>query len=217
MSAQTSTVYRRIAVAVLIAAAVPLYAESHLTCGAAPPNGQDIFTVGEVRTAILDEQTFRELNGHEWVLMDGRSLKGANPDIKPYVAHLRNDRNEVTIPDARGRFLRMANNGASVDPFGERALGSAQGDSVREHDHEYNDVFFSYNKDHISQAGAVKVDILEDGNRNNVGTHRAWDRDNDGIGWDRTTQVTGDAESRPKNIAVNYFLKICWCRTPACR
>lgn len=208
---------RPLFVTLLIAATVPIYAESHLTCGVGPPNGQDVFTVGEIRTAILDEQTFRELNGHEWVLMDGRSLKGIDADIKPYVAHLRNDRDEVVIPDARGRFLRMENNGASVDPSGDRALGTAQSDSVREHDHEYNDVFFSYNKDHISQRGAVEVDILGDGPRNNVGTHAALDRDNDGISWDRTTHLTGDSESRPKNIAVNYFLKICRCRTPACR
>lgn len=32
------------------------------------------FSIGEVRTSILGQTQFRELNGHEWVLMDGRPL-----------------------------------------------------------------------------------------------------------------------------------------------
>ena len=204
-------------ITLLFVVASPAVSQDHSVCFLGTPTGNDVFTVGEVRTAILDETDFQELNGAEWVLMDGRSLQVIT-DISPYVAHLKNDRGEVIIPDARGRFLRMANNGAEVDPAGDRQLGTLQDDAFLGHSHDYNDIYFSENAHWIELQGVTPIDILDDGWGNNIGTTAGVDKGDDGVGWDRTTERAGDiAETRPKNIAVNYFVKICRCRTENCR
>ena len=200
--------------------------------------GNDTFSVGEVRTAILEEEDFQELNGPEWVLMDGRSVN-EKAELTSHITHLKNERGEITIPDARGRFLRMANNGAcsylkekeeeyaaclqkhnaegdksaagdvNAEKPRPQQLGEFQGQEIEGHIHEYNDIYFAgYSYD--------PIDIKEDGKGNNLGTGKA-DDDNNGRGWDRNTQLTGGAETRPNNVIVNYFMKICLCRTEKCK
>ena len=105
------------------------------------PTGRDVFSVGELRTSILPQTPFQEINGAEWVLADGRPLL-VQTALSPHLSQ----ENEygLTIPDIRGRFLRMANNNvcanlrgdkeaydrciASRDPRGDRILGDYQAD-----------------------------------------------------------------------------------------
>ena len=211
-------------------------------CGGIP-TGQDVFSVGEVRTSILRPEEFQRLNGPEWVLMDGRQLTvqtELSPHLLPDAAENADstsasandsetrDVRPKKIPDARGRFLRMANNGACVDlrgddetyrqctadhdPDGDRSLGAYQPDAFRAHQHGYNDIYFSEHSSLVDGA----VDVLDDGEHNNWGSNQA-DQDNSGYGWDRTTVETGGSETRSKNVAVNFYVKICNCRTSNCR
>ena len=206
------------------------------------PSGQDVFSVGEVRTSILPQLEFQRLNGPEWVLMDGRQLtmetalsphlpnaaENADPTSAVASDGKTRDVRPKEIPDARGRFLRMANNGACADlrsddeayrrctanhdPDGDRSLGAYQPDTFRAHQHGYNDIYFSEHGSYVDHA----VDTLDDGENNNWGSNQA-DQDNSGYGWDRTTAETGGSETRSKNIAVNFYVKICNCRTSNCR
>ena len=76
-------------------------------------------------------------------------------------------------------------------------VGSYQEDAFKEHAHEYNDIFHA--------DGSGDKDIFNDGKKN-IGTMSS-DRNNNGFSWDRITHATGDAETRPKNIAVNFIIK----------
>ena len=198
------------------------------------PTGRDVFSVGELRTSILPQTPFQEMNGAEWVLADGRPLL-VQTALSPHLPQEQKNEYGLTIPDIRGRFLRMANNNVCAnlrgddeaygrciedrDPRGDRFLGHYQPDRFARHDHGththgYNDIYWS-ERDR-------PIDILGDGRSNNPGTRAPQDFDNNGEGWDRTTSPAsvppaGAAETRPKNIAVNFYIKICNCRTPNCR
>ncbi len=198
--------------------------------------GGDVFSVGDVRTSILAETPFQELNGAEWILMDGRTLH-VQTALSPHLTH--RDGYGLVVPDARGRFLRMANNNAcadlrgderdritclaAYDTVGDRFLGSYQADAFGRHahgmhSHVYGDV---YAAESPARIGSSAIDIRDDGRANNLGSGSS-DTDNDGSDWDRTSQESavpsvGGMETRPKNVAVNFYVKICNCRTPNCK
>ena len=179
-----------------------------------PVSGSDVFSVGEIRTSILDQTQFQQLNGYEWVLMDGRPLL-VRTALSP---HLSSGEYGLTVPDARGRFLRMANNNACADfrggddeahaqciarhdPDGERPLGTYQTDAFRAHQHNA----------HLTHYGNVPRDNGP-GYIGNIAP----------TGLDSrapipTTATTGNIETRPKNVAVNFYIKVCNCRTTNCK
>ena len=107
----------------------------------------------------------------------------------------------------------------SRDPDGDRLLGAYQGDHLHHHDHDthrhgYNDIYWSESNGNI--------DIHNNGPGNNLGMSVAQDADNNGFGWDRHTDESavpsaGGNETRSKNVAVNFYIKICNCRTENCR
>ena len=208
------------------------------------PSGQDVFSVGEVRTSILRPQAFQRLNGPEWVLMDGRQLTvqtELSPHLLPETAEhadstslVANDnetedvRPKEMIPDARGRFLRMANNGACADlrnddgeyrrcianhdPDGDRGLGEPQADVFGQHSHAYGDVVWSEHSPQL-RCQDCQVDLSAVGR---MGSRAGTDYDNTGGQLLRETQGHGREETRPENIAVNFYVKICNCRTSNC-
>ena len=224
------------------ARAQPAALQTEQAVCSAIPSGQDVFSVGEVRTSILRPEEFQRLNGPEWVLMDGRQLTmqtELSPHLLPDAAEPADSTSAVAndgetrdvrpkeIPDARGRFLRMANNGACADlrnddgeyrrcianhdPDGDRSLGEPQADALGRHGHVYDDVVWS---EHSCNGCDVDLSAVGHvGNRGGGGT----DYDNSGAQWRRETQDTGGEETRPENIAVNFYVKICNCRTSNCR
>ena len=212
------------------------------------PSGQDVFSVGEVRTSILRPGEFERLNGSEWVLMDGRQLTvqtELSPHLLPDAAEHADSTSAVAndgetrdvrpkeIPDARGRFLRMANNGACADlrgddgeyrrcishhdPEGDRWPGNLQADALGRHNHDYDDVVWSS----LPENGCPECDVdLSDVGEVGLYNHdnsRLTDHNNSGAQWRRETQEHGRDETRPRNIAVNFYIKICNCRTSNCR
>jgi hypothetical protein len=90
----------------------------------------------------------------------------------------------ASIPDLRGQFLRGKNNGRSdgqENPDGDVALGTPQTDELRSHTH----TFFKHN----IQGGGAGPAVNQGGSNIN-------------------TSATGGAETRPKNVTVNFFIKI---------
>ena len=64
---------------------------------------KDTFPIGAIIHALLSEKDFQAQMGKEWVLMDGRKIS-KNDNIYKYFS-------KGKLPDARGTFLRMLNNG----------------------------------------------------------------------------------------------------------
>ena len=94
---------------------------------------------------------------------------------------------EGKLPDLRGKFLRMNNNGASGEKFepkgDSRKIGSYQGDELKAHSHKYRHM----NK-HTRRPQSGRGSVDQFGND--------------------TTEPTGGVETRPKNISINYYIKI---------
>ena len=203
----------------LLGFSVAVHAQQEVCTG--PSSGRDVFSVGEVRTSILPQETFQELNGAEWALMDGRPLM-VRTALSPYLSE--EGRHGLKIPDARGRFLRMANNGACADlrnneeaynkclaghdPDGDRLSGAYQADIFGAHDHgrhshAYHDEYYPTQ----GRRGQHSDRTMEAGYQNRS-RHQTSE---DGV------PHSGGNETRPRNIAVNFYIKICNCRTDICK
>lgn len=92
---------------------------------------------------------------------------------------------QSNIPDLRGRFLRGKDHGATgVNPDGDLALGSAQSDAFASHQH-----------------GNVLQSVGGVGPVDSGGGSSELD-------FTGATGSAGGNETRPKNVTVNYFIKI---------
>lgn len=90
-----------------------------------------------------------------------------------------------SLPDLRGVFPRGKNNGATTNPAGDLALGTYQADEIKSHQHYYY-------VPQLNATGGPSMDYAY----------------STGFIWGRWTDASGGAESRPRNITVNYFIKI---------
>ncbi|MEF9480516.1 hypothetical protein OWR28_25065 [Chryseobacterium sp. 1B4] len=145
----------------------------------------------------------------KWAPCDGRKV-----DTNCGLA--RATQNLTNVPDLRGIFLRgnnafdtneMAFGIPSVsenqkDPSGNRLRGSIQGDEIKEHDHQIMQQSF---------GGVTSTPRAVSANTSGA------DGDLDGSqvisGYDKATvpliiAVAGGKETRPKNMAVNYYIRI---------
>lgn len=147
-------------------------------------NNKELYQVGEIKISLLEQDEFEALYGKSWVLMDGRDIS------KTEFASLSSMSN---LPDARGKFLRMNNNGASGEDYdqqNDRTLGSYQKDSYEKHRHEYE-------KHHDSSGYGLGG---SNGGNSSHSSH---------------TTYSGDSETRPKNISVNFYIKVSSCKEEA--
>lgn len=141
--------------------------------------------VGSIISSISPPEKFSNLIGEtdfaivKWVLADGRAIPGSK-----YSTLI-----GTTVPDLRGMFLRGLNagrNDGKEDPDGvDRVPGSYQGDTLKEHSHDYKTAGFHY-RSFKGDDGRPRPVI-------------------EGAG---KTDFTGDLETRPKNVAVYFYIKI---------
>ena len=134
--------------------------------------------VGEIIASMLSPDKFALVYGSDWVLADGRPV----PDNSRYKAYV-----GPNAPDLRGVFLRGRNYDrppTDGNPSGDTPLGTYQVDELKSHDHGYT----VYN-DKIPRTGGSTADI--------------WRNDKPA----RTTP-TGGLETRPRNVTVNYYIRI---------
>ena len=145
-------------------------------------------TVGDVKQSMLTEEQFISLNGNAWALMDGRDVTGS-------VYHAITGNSELPDMITEGVFLRQAT--------GSRVLGSFQGDAIR------------------NISGATGAHVTGAANSNQPGNpfyfggtytnmFSGVSGNNQSTGWifDASRQVPTATENRPKNIAINFFIKI---------
>lgn len=151
--------------------------------------------VGDVVYSTLTEAQFQALRDTTWVLMDGRDVTGSDYDTIALSGL------GGTIPDARGQFLRAKNNGRSdgnQDPDGERGLGAFQNHAMDSHGHDTR-----YNTATPGAAGGPHVAAISGGGQPNA----TWASNYDFVS--QTLRGTNSStETRPRNIAVNIFIKI---------
>lgn len=182
---------------------------------------QSSFMVGSVQVSILNQEQFQTLMGSaDWVLMDGRSIKGTR------LAKLTGMEN---LPDASGRFFRMAGGNAA-------SLGAVQGQATAlnglsnaklpievsgpknqfNHNHEAYSKFYAglgprtlapggssfffplQGTDNLNQAAKVTVISTDFSGQSFRATGTA----------DLGRVQGGDVETRPINLSVNYFIKV---------
>jgi len=86
------------------------------------------------------------------------------------------------VPDLRGEFIRGWDHGRLVDTG--RALGSAQADEIESHSHTEN----------VSSGGGVGVGVTGVSASGSSASYLS-------------TQATGGAETRPRNVALMYIIK----------
>ncbi|PXW14707.1 hypothetical protein C8D70_10645 [Chryseobacterium sp. CBTAP 102] len=181
------------------------------------------FPVGTILCSYLSWEEFQEVTKNnltnpdknwnsrysKWAPCDGRRIDST-------CGLARAAQNLNNVPDLRGVFLRgnnifdsnEAGNGIppvpqyQKDPSDNRVRGSIQKDEFKEHNHQIVQQTF---------GGAVTTPLAVSGNTSGA------DGDLDGSqivsGYDRTTVPliianAGGTENRPKNMAINYFIRI---------
>lgn len=87
-----------------------------------------------------------------------------------------------TLPDLRGEFIRGWDNGRGIDAG--RVLGSAQGDTLKAHSH------------------LIKWWAVESGLGASAYSNQGYDLDHGG------TETSGDTETRPRNVAKIYAMRV---------
>jgi len=164
-----------------------------------------LFAIGSIQQSILSLAQFQTLNGTDWVLMDGADITGSA---------LATLTGTTTVPDSTGCFLRNAGGNAG-------AIGVRQADATA-----VNGLKLKPTNDYIS----TPKDTSPSYKNLTVNYNNAAMSTNSGF-WTLNTSAftTGqwptneasraflsnvntidstDGETRPINIAVNYFIKI---------
>lgn len=164
----------------------------------------DVWPVGAVIQSVMNEDDFQAQMGAEWVLMDGRPVSKSD-EISPYLDGTTDASGNILLPNAQGKFLRMmdyrdaAQRAVNGDPEDNRILGGYQRDTFKEHTHlqRTNRLASANAQGAFAYAGAPGKNAFE--NVSNM------------------LQNTGDLETRPKNIAMNFFIKIRKCQSAECK
>jgi hypothetical protein len=159
--------------------------------------------IGDVVSSMLSEAEFQAERDGTWILMDGRDVIGSDYAIlktgDAVTSH--------NIPDARGQFLRGLDPSGTVDPEGAtRTLGDSQGHSTALPNNPWT-TSNSGNHRHSEGSGGNATNLSYNKFAGASGTtyNTVY---TDYAGAHTHTISGGDAESRPKNITVNHFIKI---------
>lgn len=141
--------------------------------------------VGSIIHSALTEFEFNSEVGSSsvWIIADGRDVTGSK-----YASRT----GRTTVPDLRGTFLRGKNNSRSdgkQDPDGERALLAYQADQAGPHTHTIGSAFGQ-----ADFGTGFNGDMFSSNSGAGGGTY--------------TVNSNGTSETRPRNYAVNIFIRI---------
>lgn len=153
--------------------------------------------IGDIVSSIFPESLFVRLHGPGWVLADGRDVTGTK------YAFLGSSK----VPDLRGMFLRGMNAGRTdqyADPGGNRVVGSYEDDTTA-----LPKLGFRTTNAGTHNHGGKYVG-------NGPGMHQtgphggpAYDSQPISMDGDHSHILTdGDPETRPKNVAVYFYIRV---------
>lgn len=163
------------------------------------------YGVGDVVYSVLPPELFAEAHAGQWVLANGGTLSDST-DLYRFLQDrsrldlLENAEGAVTVPDARGVFVRGMNLGrdaASGDPEGDRAVGTFQGDMIGSHTHRY-----AISHDRVGDPDG------SDDTSGGTGPGDSYWRGNKNPDFNANTAPTGGAETRPRNVTLYTYIKI---------
>lgn len=139
---------------------------------------QKVVPLGTIFSSLLDETQYQAENGNCWVKMNNQSIAGT--DFATLTGM-------NTLPNAQGRFLR--NIGGDAAP-----LRTTQDDLFKSHDHGI------YTATNSNQS----YNLDSRPNYNQIG-NISWQGAQD---LNSRTDSQGGIETRPKNLSVNFFIKV---------
>lgn len=131
-----------------------------------------------------------------WLLCDGRAVArtGAYANLFTAISisfGVGDGVNTFNLPDVRGYFLRGLDATGTVETTANRKLGSVEADAFASHTHTASHVHGG-----LSTNGADEFTALADVNGDTLVATTSV-----------VTAAAGGAETRPKNVAVNYIIK----------
>lgn len=139
--------------------------------------------VGSVISSFLTPKQINEITNVEWVLADGTGISTSSKLFKIT--------GKIKLPDLRGMFIRGLNvskkTGEQRDFDGNaRVVGDYQTDLIKKHKHKYK--------------SAARKEVSGKGSSSPF----AWNTDT----YTTEYNINGGSETRPKNIALYYYIKI---------
>jgi len=160
-------------------------------------NQNSVHVLGEIKQSMLTVAQFQAEIGTTWVLCNGQSATGSD-----YEALTGNS----VVPDMRGTVPRMKDNGRGLNPDGDLALGSYQGDTYLNHNHgERTGTTAGTASAEAWTPDSSPTGIISDATKGPIkaliGTaNRIFSR--------LYTDAVGGNETRAKSTTINYFIKI---------
>lgn len=82
--------------------------------------------IGDIKISLLSLTEFQKQFDDTWVLANGQSVAGS--DYQTLTGN-------ASVPDMRGRFLRMKDHGSGSNPGGDLTLGVLQSEGYKQHNH----------------------------------------------------------------------------------
>jgi hypothetical protein len=161
--------------------------------------------LGSVIQSLLIEEEFQAEHGNNWVLMDGRSVVGSDYQLLDP-----GNPSRVVIPDARGQFLRGKNHtraDAEANPDGDQPLGTQTSDAIRNITGQFGVKSQEWYVDTPTPPALspfYDTGTFAPGITNSSGTSG----ESTLYGFDTSRLVPTAGDNRPKNITINYFIKI---------
>jgi hypothetical protein len=125
-SALTNVPVRLLGRIIVNEATAGVYASNPLAMCVKPFQYDPMPIIGETKSAYLTEAQFQAQAGTGWILIDGRDISGTQ-----FAAIFGSN----TLPDARGTFDRMKDNGRGLDTNGDLALGTFENYLTAQHSH----------------------------------------------------------------------------------
>ena len=149
-----------------------------------------------------------------YLLCDGRTLSKSNyPELHKAIGYIYGGAGEnFNLPDLRGMFLRGWSSGSANDPdknlrVGGNVIGSTQTDGFKSHNHTMDSTGGAHNHEITGLAEAFgKVNGSSNGDKR--GARLVVDKYTDNAGIHaHEINSSGGLETRPKNVAVAYWIK----------
>jgi Protein of unknown function (DUF2793) len=181
-----------------------------------PSSAASLFTIGDIKQSLLTETQFiaelGAVEGRKWVLADGRNVAGTR-----YATITGN----LTVPDLRGAYLRMAGQNATNAAWNGGALNAYQEDSTARPKNPFTTDGGGAHSHLLGLAvygGDANSPLINGYPRGAAGSRRTVGNVGSDFpasmpGTDTATAHThtisgGDAESRPKTYATNFYIKV---------
>lgn len=159
--------------------------------------------VGTVKQSILSEVQFQAAMGAGWVIMRGQDITGSK---------LHSVAGMAVLPDARGRFLRTAEGGATAVGVTQEQSTSATGLGGTADGQTYSGVSQIHeqitSRILANDAGSNPGMLQPASGWAGFSSMQAFVADITHTHGASNLNITGSTETRPANLAVNTFIKI---------